>query len=251
MPCLYLTIALLFCLIPPFQSPGAQDTIYLPFPDLPREIIEPESPEREILRSSGNKETIPKNRLPSKTNPNRNSDPPKKSIPPEKNNRSQKPNPSAESLPFPEKTKTNPLEKDGESDILNPADLVEFRKAMAGIRKKESDDRNYAEKEYTKLAEKYSHPYFRGKILISLAWNYFHRRENFKTLQTVIRILEDKSLLEMDEYPTAMYLAYRIHGRPWAGRNENFQNKYKEIFRKNVESGRENFQKSLYKTEFH
>lgn len=302
-PYLFLAIALFFCLAPPFQSLGAQDTIYLPFPDLPREIIQPESPEREILRSSGNRETNSNTPLPSKTFlPPRdsrdsrdsgtsidtgnardskdsidtgNAGDPKDSRDSEnardpRNSRdsgasrdsrdysesknSRKTQTVADKEATTKTTKTNnqtkPLEKDTESDILNPSDLVEFRKAMASIRKKESGDRNYAEKEYKKLAEKYSHPYFRGKILISLAWNYFHRRENLKTLQTVIRILEDKSLLEMDEYPTAMYLAYRIHGRPWEGKNENFQNKYKEIFRKNLESGRENFQKSLYKSEF-
>lgn len=278
-PYLFLAIALFFCLAPPFQSLGAQDTIYLPFPDLPREIIQPESPEREILRSSGNRETNSNTPLPSKTSlpprdskdsinsgtsidtgnaadprDSRDSGASRDSRDYSESKNSRKTQTVADKEATTKTTKTNnqtkPLEKDTESDILNPSDLVEFRKAMASIRKKESGDQNYAEKEYKKLAEKYSHPYFRGKILISLAWNYFHRRENLKTLQTVIRILEDKSLLEMDEYPTAMYLAYRIHGRPWEGKNENFQNKYKEIFRKNLESGRENFQKSLYKSEF-
>lgn len=117
---------------------------------------------------------------------------------------------------------------------------------MEEIRKKESKDPDSAITEYQKLREKYKSPELQSKVLISQAWNFYHRNKNSECLEILIRILESKSLIHTSEYPTALYLAGEIHDRPWAGRNRNFRNRYFQIFRENYQAGKPNFQSSLY-----
>lgn len=231
--------------------------IYLPFPDLPGEILEPEKilqDERSVSqpkeeKTNSNSEIVLKspgvdrsNTTPSKVArlPAKKKDPSQKS-----SSKSQK-YPSQQQKNLTQDSQNNKTSGENES-LPTQVDLEKFQKSMAKIRTSESDDPKLAIENYSKLLEEYTDPDLRSQILIAQAWNYFHRNENLLCLDVLIRILEDESLIHSYHYPTAIYLAIRIHDRPWQGQNKNFVNRYKSIFQKNIDAEKPNFQNSHYR----
>jgi hypothetical protein len=283
-----------------FHSAYSQDqeTIYLPFPDLPQEILNPEKIANEILDTDIDKPQYTKSitnsssETPGKIKPDKPTilNNTAKDSKPERNtnisrvkntkttknsNQNKEPNTNTQtalnnqtsvndqnntkkesmaklSEPILEldkspKTSDRVSGKKEEMEILTPEDREKFQKSMEEIRRNEKNDPESSIEKYKKLNTQYSQPELRSKVLISIAWNYFHRQKNLECLDTLLMILENKDFILFPEYPTAMYLAARVHDRPWAGQNKNFTSRYHEIFQKNIDAGRENFQNSHYR----
>jgi len=248
-----------FCSLLGLTNLHSEAGIYLPFPDLPKEILEPEtqtSDERKIAPTETKEKVakptpLPKGEQPSEREKKRRTSPKPPSLSLQEdtpsmtlNPQSMTPNPNRKETSNGEKPKEAPTPK--ESPLPPEDEWGSFREAMAQTRALEQSDPKKAADEYRNLLQRFSHSFFRSKILISLAWNHYHREEYFNSLDACIQILEDRDLIESEEYPTAMYLAYLIHGKPWNGRNVGFQRKFSEIFHRNANAGRKNFQTSLY-----
>lgn len=238
-------------------------TIYLPFPDLPKEILEPNNSNKifpdqtkgiqEELKSSSKSKTSPNLGNISKNNPSIENqkkiinNKTKSKINQESqitNNNATKELSLEEENPIP---KENIKKEENESNFEN---LTEFKMNMERIRRIEKDNPQKAIEEYRALLKSFNQPYPTSIILISMAWNYYYRKDYLNSLNTCVRLLEDESLIHEKEYPTAFYIAYQIHGKPWEGKNSDFQKKYKSIFIKNYQNGRKNFQESFYKDFF-
>lgn len=293
-------------------------TIYLPFPDLPREILEPQpnpspthSPAEEPYKSSPSIGTLDsknsvqesavrmkENGLPvqEKSDPIANT-----GIKPtvhnsgeiSKKNISQKPvlspsapkalgkpsNQESASSKIASRPKSNPkrtaslqqqsnpppgttIPPDNKPQPSRPARFGQstereagneqlLRSVMENIRNLEKQDPSKAIAEYKKQLDVFFDTDSRVELFISLAWNYYLRNQNLDCLETLLNILEDREAIHHSDYPTALYLAYKIHMRPWEGRNADHARRYKEVYWANWESGKENFRQNLYHREIH
>ncbi|MCC5815655.1 MAG: hypothetical protein JJT78_12940 [Leptospira sp.] len=235
-----------------------QETIYLPFPDLPQEILNPDVKPDIIPQSNDQVNTIKEtnskkiSNARKQTSSNKQNNSIKQKTTKKLNNKTKNNIENNEEPIIPidtsEKIKNTSPEKNSEMSIVTAEDREKFQKSMEEIRRSERNDPENSIEKYKKLITQYSQPELRSKVLISIAWNYFHREKNLECLDTLLQILENEDFIHSAEYPTAIYLAARVHDRPWVGQNKNFTSRYHEIFQKNILAGRENFQNSHYRS---
>jgi len=138
----------------------------------------------------------------------------------------------------------NPSNQESNSDL--EMDLTEYNKTIEKVRSIEAKDPEKAINEYKSLLTKYTNPSIIAQLNLFMAWNYFHRNKNSESLEHVVAILDVPENFDLQEYPTAIYLAGRIHEKNWKGGNREFAVRYYEIFLHNYNSGKENFKKSFY-----
>lgn len=137
-------------------------------------------------------------------------------------------------------------DKNPESGLVLDMDLTEFNKSIEKIRSIETKDPEKAIQDYKTLLTKYTNAPILAQLNLYIAWNFFHRNKNSECLEHVVAILDDPENLDLHEYPTALYLAGRVHERNWKGSNRDFAVRYYEIFLQYYKSGKENFIKSFY-----
>lgn len=254
----------------------AEEGIYLPFPDLPKEILEPslspvdtlETKKSEIDRIKSpidkNSKILPDEKLVKKDDPivdRRINSKSKRTISKQKKTsfKSKKTktsstkkkstsNASSQNISSTSKKEDPELEDlpIAENDFATNEDKIAFQKSMETIRAIETKDKEKAAVELTKLLDKYYSVSLQTEILLNLAMNYYHRDLYLQSLEYLIRILENEEAVETIQYPTALYLAGAIHERPWHGQNSNYAQRYYRIYLLNVESGKKNFTENLY-----
>jgi hypothetical protein len=266
-------IALSTLLIPIYIH--SEEGIYLPFPDLPKEILEPSQSSIEPLKTnkseinrtkpieenskilpdekpakkevpivdgrinSKSKQSISKQKKANlKSKKSKNSDAKKKTISIARTQKSS----STSGIEEPN-LEYLPI---AENDFATDEDKIAFQKSMETIRAIETKDKEKASVELIKLLDKYSSVSLQTEILLNLAMNYYHRSLYLQSLEYLIRILENEEAIETKQYPTALYLAGEIHERPWYGQNSNYAQRYYRIYLLNVESGKKNFTENLY-----
>lgn len=235
-------------LIKPDDSPKNTKLLSLEKPKEMKSDISLTTKESNILP---NTENATNSKIKSSMNSKANSKEPKS-----RNKYSKSPNNLLENSKPSNKSKSNQLtsspeakssnDKNLESGLVIDMDLAEFNKSIEKIRSIETKDPEKAIQDYKVLLTKYTNAPILAQLNLYIAWNFFHRNKNSECLEHVVAILDDPENLDLHEYPTALYLAGRVHERNWKGSNRDFAVRYYEIFLQNYKSGKENFIKSFY-----